>query len=71
MRPSGLCWDGGGGVRSKVAMLPNVNICCGHRHLSNIDCLTAHTACLVCFTSTVNGHSKKRSLGRQALVVGA
>jgi hypothetical protein len=32
-----------------------------HRHLSNIDCLTAHTAWLICFISTVNGHSKKRS----------
>jgi hypothetical protein len=26
----------------------------------NIDCLTAHTACLVCLISTVNGRSKKR-----------
>jgi hypothetical protein len=33
-----------------------------HRHLSNIDCLTAHTACLVCFISTVNGCSKKKKL---------
>ncbi len=43
-----------------------------HRHLSNIDYLTAHTACLVCFISTVNDRSKKikRSLGRQALVAG-
>ncbi len=32
-----------------------------HRHLSNIYCLTAHTACLVCFISTVNGRSKKKS----------
>ncbi len=31
-----------------------------HRHLKNIDCLTARTACLVCFISTVNGHSKKK-----------
>ncbi len=31
----------------------------GHRHLSNIDCLMARTACLVCFISTVNGRSKK------------
>ena len=31
-----------------------------HRHLSNIDCLTAHTACLVCFISTVNGGSNKK-----------
>jgi hypothetical protein len=26
----------------------------------NIDCLTARTACLVCFISTVNSRSKKR-----------
>jgi hypothetical protein len=31
-----------------------------HRHLRNIDCLTARTACLVCFIGTVNGPSKKR-----------
>ncbi len=31
-----------------------------HRYLSNIDCLMSHTACLVCFISTVNGHSKKK-----------
>ncbi len=31
-----------------------------HRHLWIIDCLTARTACLVCFISTVNGHNKKR-----------
>jgi len=30
-----------------------------HGHLSIIDCLTAHTACLVCFISTANGRSKK------------
>jgi hypothetical protein len=32
-----------------------------HRHLSNIDCLTMRTACIVCFISTDNGHSKKKS----------
>jgi hypothetical protein len=31
-----------------------------HRHLSNIDCLTAHTACFACLISAVNGHSKKK-----------
>jgi hypothetical protein len=31
-----------------------------HRHLSNKNCLTARTTCLVCFISTVNGHSKKK-----------
>ncbi len=30
-----------------------------HKHLSNIDCLIGRTACLVCFISTANGHSKK------------
>ncbi len=30
-----------------------------HRHLSNIECLKALPACLVCFISTVNGHHKK------------
>jgi hypothetical protein len=43
-----------------------------HRHLSTIDCLKAHAACLVCFISTVNGNRKerKRSLERPALVAG-
>ncbi len=41
-----------------------------HRHLRNIDCLMARTACLVCFMSTVNSHIKKRSLLRAALVAG-
>ncbi len=43
-----------------------------HRHLSNIDCMKARTACLVCFINTVNGHHKKRkrSLERSALVAG-
>ncbi len=31
-----------------------------YRHLSNIDCLMACTACLVCFISTVNVHTKKK-----------
>ena len=31
-----------------------------HRHLSNIDCLKARTACLLCFISTVNGRNKKK-----------
>ncbi len=44
-----------------------------HRHLRNIDCLMAHNACLVCFISSVNGHSKKskkRSLLWVALEAG-
>jgi hypothetical protein len=40
-----------------------------HIHLSNIDCLTAPTACLVCFISTgCSQKRKKRSLIRPALV---
>jgi len=31
-----------------------------HRHLSNIDCLMAHSTCLVCFISTVNFRCKKK-----------
>jgi hypothetical protein len=31
-----------------------------HRHLSNIDRLKVCTTCLVCLTSTVNGHHKKK-----------
>jgi hypothetical protein len=45
-----------------------------HRHLNNIDCLKAGTACLVCFISIVNGHCKKerkRGLERLALVAQA
>ncbi len=38
-----------------------------HRHLGNIGCLMAHTACLVCFISTVNGHSKKKKKRENAL----
>jgi hypothetical protein len=44
-----------------------------HQHLRNIDCLTVHTACLVCLIGSVNGCSKKRkkrSLLRAALVAG-
>jgi hypothetical protein len=36
------------------------HFCFGHRHLRNIDCLMARTACLVCFIDTVNGCSKKK-----------
>ena len=42
-----------------------------HRHLSNIDCLKARTACLVCFISTVNGHCKKRKRSLERLALGA
>jgi hypothetical protein len=38
-----------------------------HRHLSNIGCLKAHTACLVCFISIVNGRSKKEPYQDQRL----
>jgi hypothetical protein len=40
----------------KISILQNGST---HRHQSNIDCLMARTACLVCFISTVNGRSKK------------
>ncbi len=49
----------------KISKIMNVDkiglVSHSHRHLSNIDCLTAHPACLVCFISTVNGHSKKKT----------
>jgi hypothetical protein len=31
-----------------------------HRHLRNIDCLRARTACLVCFSSAVNSKRKRK-----------
>jgi hypothetical protein len=31
-----------------------------HRHLRNIDCLMARTACLVCFSGSVNSRSKRK-----------
>ncbi len=31
-----------------------------HRHLRYIDCLTAHTACLVCFSNSVSSRSKRK-----------
>jgi hypothetical protein len=34
------------------------------RLFSNIDCLMARTACLVCLISSVNGHSKKKKKKR-------
>jgi hypothetical protein len=37
-----------------------------HGHLSNIDCLTARTACLVCFSSSVNGRSKRKRKRKEA-----
>jgi hypothetical protein len=40
-----------------------------YRHLSNKDYLTVHTACLVCFISTFNGHSKKQKAENVALKV--
>jgi hypothetical protein len=47
--------------RIKQQTLKIVNNCLNtnHRHLSNIYCLMVCTAHLVCFISTVNGHSKK------------
>ncbi len=43
--------------KSKLGCFPPSS---NHRHLSNIDRLMARTACLVCFISTVNDHSKKK-----------
>jgi hypothetical protein len=54
-------------------IIKQLTICLIHRDLRIIDCLTARTACLVCFISTVNGRSKKRkkrSLLRAVLVAG-
>ncbi len=42
----------------KAEILVSISMSDNHRHLSNIDCLMVHTACLVCFISTVNGRSK-------------
>ncbi len=42
-----------------------------HRHLSSIDCLMVRTACLVCFISTVNSHSKKERKGKKPIKIGA
>ncbi len=53
------------------------NSYCHHQRLnvSQLDCLTAHTTCLVCFSSSVNGRSKRKRkeayyLLRLALVAG-
>ncbi len=55
-------------------LMANMSKYCDHRHLSNIDCLMAHPACLVCLISTVNDRTKKkeekRSLGSPVLVAG-
>jgi hypothetical protein len=56
-----------------VLALATLDSTIAHKHLRNIDCLTVHTACLVCFIITVNGHSKtkkKRRLLWAALVAG-
>jgi hypothetical protein len=54
------------------SLASNHSIGKNHRHLSNIDCSMAVTACLVCFISTVTGCRKKRenALEDVALVVG-
>jgi hypothetical protein len=38
----------------------------GHRHLRNIDCLTACTTCLVCFGSSVNRRKKRKRKRKEA-----
>ncbi len=45
------------GDATQIEMI--ISVSHAHRHLSNIDRLMAHTACLACFTSTVNGRRKK------------
>jgi hypothetical protein len=49
----------------------HVLICADHTHLRNIDCLTARTTCLVCFISTVNGHSKRKKEKKPSITSGA
>ncbi len=53
---------GGGSFEYLPFLLLFEFVVCHHRHLSNIDSLMAHTPCLVCFISTVNGLSKKEAL---------
>ncbi len=55
-----------------LCLYPKSQVMQSHRHLSNIDCLMVHTACLVCFISTVNERSKQRenALEDVALVAG-
>ncbi len=47
-------------VDGYVMEMSQFRFCFGHRHLRNIDCLMAHTTCLVCFINTVNGRSQKK-----------
>jgi hypothetical protein len=47
-------------VITEITMSCNLGRWYGHRHLSNIDCIMVHTACLVCFIGTVKGCSKKK-----------
>jgi hypothetical protein len=49
-------------MKTQKSNIHKIHIGVSHRHLSNIDCLMVSTACLVCFISTVNGHSKKEAL---------
>jgi hypothetical protein len=61
-------------VNTLINLWPNIyDVKFFHRHLSKIDFLMACTACLVCFISTVNGHSKKRENASEdvALVAGS
>jgi hypothetical protein len=51
----------------KAEILVSMSVSDNHRHLSNIDCLMASTACLVCFISTDSGRSKKTKKRENAL----
>jgi hypothetical protein len=57
---------GGGGLNFIFKHEPKQTLKLNHRHLRNIDCLTAHTTCLVCFISTVNFHSKRKRKRKEA-----
>jgi hypothetical protein len=54
-----IFWQKDFGTKAAHKMLVKLTPCWIHRHLSNIYCLKALTAWLVCFISTVNGHRKK------------
>jgi hypothetical protein len=43
----------------------------GHRHVSNIDCLTVHTTCLDCFISTVQQPQQKKRKEKKPIKTGA
>ncbi len=52
-----VSWTCTGAVYTMLSCAPFTSC---HRHLRNIDCLMARTACLVCFIRTDNGCSQKK-----------